>query len=277
MNEVRTQSLWTGGVVIAIAAIIASLVVSHVATTGIAALTGDARWHVWRLDLEFENNIPTFFSTLLLLTASLLAGVTAYLTRMIRGAHIRSWSALAAILFVMATDEALSFHELLIPLNDRFGLRGPFEFAWVVPAIPVVIVAAAAFVPFLAHLEARTRRLIVVAGVCYVGGALGLEMVEGWYLFDVNAGERSFAYSLLVGVEELLEMSGIALLIHALLTNLASRFPRLRLAVETPRDARAPWPVAGPGAPLPRLGLDGVPVTWPARSVTTIDRRVRKG
>lgn len=167
---------------------------------------------------------------------------------MTRGAHVGSWSALAVLLFVMAADEALSFHELLIPLGDRFGLDGPFAFAWVVPAIPVVVVAAAAFVPFLLHLPARTRLLMALAGACFVGGALGVEMVEGWYLFEVSAGERSFGYTLLVGVEEILEMSAIALLLHALLTHLASQFPGLRLIVAAPRGPAVEQPAPRSGA-----------------------------
>ncbi|HEX6237202.1 MAG TPA: hypothetical protein VFZ68_08405 [Acidimicrobiales bacterium] len=64
------------------------------------------------------------------------------------------------------------------------------------------------------------------AGVIYVSGAAGLELIGGrlW-----EEGDVSVPYLLLVGVEETLEMLGVVLLAYALLAFLRDGIGAMRL------------------------------------------------
>ena len=60
----------------------------------------------------------------------------------------------------------------------------------------------------------------MLAGSLYVAGALGVEMLESRYHY-LNHTWTDLSYGLLVGVEETLEMSGIALFIYGISSYLA--------------------------------------------------------
>jgi len=82
-----------------------------------------------------------------------------------------------------------------------------------------VLAFAVAYAPFVARLDARTRRLFVVSGALFVGGALGMEFVQGWH--DGLYG-RDGTTALITTVEEVLEMSGVTVFVYALLARLGS-------------------------------------------------------
>ena len=73
---------------------------------------------------------------------------------------------------------------------------------------------------FLTRLPVTTRWTFVSAGSLYVAGALGIEMLEARYHY-VSHTWTDLSYALLVGVEEPLEMTGIALFIYGISTYLA--------------------------------------------------------
>ena len=70
-----------------------------------------------------------------------------------------------------------------------------------------------AYLPFLARLRRRTAVLFVIAGLVYVGGAVG---VERWTGDDVN----SLEYNMWTTLEEGLEMFGVILMIYAVLDHM---------------------------------------------------------
>ena len=174
-----------------------------------------------RFDLGHEPSIPGFFSAVLILTTGGLLFVIGRDAWQRRDPRWRYWYLLAAGFFVMAVDEAVMFHEML---NTLMGLlipaKGAFYFAWVIPALVLVVFLAMLFAGFVWSLPARTRWLFLVAGAMYVGGAVGMEMVAG-EIFDAapsyEAAVGSLAHVLEQAVEEGLEMSGIAVFLVALL------------------------------------------------------------
>ena len=103
--------------------------------------------------------------------------------------------------------------------------------SWVVPAGILVAILAVAFSGFLWRLPRRTRVLIAGSGCLYVGGALGVESVGGY--FAETAGTDRLGYSILTTVEELLEMVGVVVFVYALLLH-------LRALVPAPSDDSAP-------------------------------------
>jgi len=73
-------------------------------------------------NLDAEQNIPSFFSTFLLLFADLLLWIIAILKKNHKAAHVSEWIVLSVGFFIMAVDESASIHELLDrPLHMVLG------------------------------------------------------------------------------------------------------------------------------------------------------------
>lgn len=181
--------------------------------------------------MDGEQNLPALFSTGLLFCASALLALIAVLCRRDRAFDVSKWAMLAAGFLMMALDEALSFHERLIePMRALLGRQqlGIFFFAWVIPGIALVAALGAFFLPFVLRLPRRTAIAFVVAAAIYLGGALGVELVEGWW--REGHGHRNLLYHVFSSLEEGMEMSGIIVFIHALLRHIAWRFGEVRFA-----------------------------------------------
>ena len=160
-----------------------------------------------RLSLSYEHNVPTWFASSLLLVCALAAGAIA------RGAAVRRrhWWAVTAVFAYASLDEATELHE---HLGGRLDTGGVLYFDWVIPAVVILAVLAAAFWPFVRALPAVTRRRLVIAGALYLGGAVGMELPLGWWV--ERAGSDSLGYGLIDWVEETLELVGASLALVAL-------------------------------------------------------------
>lgn len=192
------------------------------------------------VDLDGENNLPALFSTALLLSASVLLALIARLERHDGAPDATKWTLLAIGFLLMGMDEALALHEHLIaPLRALLGGRqlGIFYFAWVIPGIVLVAALGAFFLPFLSRLPRSTAVAFVLAAAIYLGGALGVELVEGWW--REGHGHRNAVYHLLVSLEEGMEMLGTVFFIHALLLYLAGHHGEVRLRFDA-ADAMQP-------------------------------------
>jgi hypothetical protein len=192
-----------------------------------------------RFDLDIEHNIPSWFaSAALLVTAGLLAVVAAAAWRS-RDRFRGHWSILSLLFVGLSIDEATSLHEMAMAfLHSRFDLGGIFFFAWVIPGAGLVGVLGIMYAGFLAHLTPRTRHLFVGAAVIYVGAALGLEAVGGMVV-EVH-GFESLRYSVLMLLEEILELLGIALFLYALLDHLRYECGGLQVHLSSPRQPSSP-------------------------------------
>jgi hypothetical protein len=173
-------------------------------------------------DVNIENNVPTFFSTFLLVTSAALLAVIAFQPA-VAGREAAYWRWLCLIFLFLAVDEDASLHELLIdPMKVYLPLHGLLFFAWVVPYGLAVLFVGLLYLRFVLGLPARTRRLVIAAGSLYLAGVIGFELIGGWYLSEYGESEN-MPYSLLVAGEEFLEMSGVILFIYALLDYLADQ------------------------------------------------------
>lgn len=120
-------------------------------------------------------------------------------------------------------DETAGVHELVSGVTRRaIGGEGVLLYAWVLPGGLFALTVGAVYFRFLLALPGRTRAWLVAAAACYLGGALGLEMVTGWYVSAFET-KRSLAYVGLTHAEELLEMVGVVALVYALLDYKAAR------------------------------------------------------
>jgi hypothetical protein len=171
-------------------------------------------------DLDKEWNVPTIYAALLFFAASGLVAMIAAERRRIRAWGYRHWIALAAIFFELGADELFSIHnstKRLVP--DSFMqiglLKLRWDLRWVVVGIIVTFVIVIAFVPFVARLPRRTACGMVTAGMMFVGGALGVEMIGGAWIGKHT--KDNWTYSTLLVLEETLEMVSIVIFLDVLL------------------------------------------------------------
>ena len=190
------------------------------------------------LSVDVEWNIPSFYSVLLLLFATMLLAVVTVLERKRASEHAQHWAVLTCGFLFMAADELVSLHEKLIfPLRRLLGGEdlGIFFFAWVIPGIFIVAGLGVFFLRFLFRLPAQTKRAFIVAGFLYVGGVIGIELIAGRHA-EVN-GFHNLTYSVWTMIEESLEMAGIVVFIDALLVYLAVQHREVRFRFKLGPDA----------------------------------------
>ncbi len=168
-----------------------------------------------------EANIPTWYSATALFMCAVLLALVASVKWRERDRYRHHWSILTAAFVYLSCDEAAQLHESGIEwLRAMLSNTGMDRIRWVVPATLVVVIFSAAYLRFLSSLPRRTARYFIMAGMLYVGGAIGLESLVIW--LDLRYGGRSPGHIALTSLEELSEMAGVVLLIYALLHYLAT-------------------------------------------------------
>ena len=188
-------------------------------------------------NLDGENNLPSLYSSLSLLFCSCLLAVITALKKTNCENFVRHWGALAIIFLYLSLDEFFGFHEKLSKfLNLTFHTSGFLRFAWVVPGVIFVFVCLLAFLQFLMHLPSKTRRLFFVAGTIFISGAVGMEMVGGYFVSYY--GFESIIFTTTSTIEELFEMLGIVIFIYALLSYISSFMKGVSLRINIIADAK---------------------------------------
>lgn len=206
-----------------------------------------AHFLLWRLlYVDREQNIPTYFSSLLLLAAALLA-IAASTTEQQKKGIKAMWVLLGLGLLAVSLDEFISMHEMygskigLAMMGDKTSADdfqwnatsqiGNLEvlhvFAWVIPALAVLVLAAPFAWAFVRALPAQIRPLVLASGVVFVTGALGFEVLTA--LLETKVGYESPWYSVGVVIEESLEMVGATMFIVAMVRHFAARVGSLRI------------------------------------------------
>jgi len=182
---------------------------------------------IWLFDLDTERNLPAFYSAALLALASGLLVVAAALER--SGKQRPYWGVLAGGFVLMAYDEWTARHEQLIePVREMLGKwdYAIFYFAWVVPAILLIVLVGVAFAGFLGRLPRATRVRFLAAGGLYLGGAVGMEMVGSYHY---AAYGDNLTQAMIAVVEETMEMSGAIYFVYSILRHLADQHADFRL------------------------------------------------
>lgn len=183
-------------------------------------------------NIDGEQTVTAFFSWSLLLFAALLLGAIAYSKKVVRDRYTRQWIALAAIFFYLSVDEAIGIHERIgLIVTDKLNPSGLFYYAWTIPGGIFVLVCFLAFLRFINHLPTQVKYLFVLAGSIYIGGALIVEMYNGYYMSLYGAQPLYYAFTT---VEEGMEMLGIIIFIYGLMKYISSSMKGLQLRVIIP-------------------------------------------
>ena len=184
-------------------------------------------------DMARGSNLPAYFSTLIKLSAGLLAATIAASERKAGERDWRYWAFLAGGFLWLSLDEGAKVHDTLVThlFNVLFPGTRLGAYGWFVVYIPLLIGAGVAFVPFLKRLSREHRAWIVAGGVIFFGGGLGVEMIES----ALNGrGPNKMWIDIAVLIEETLEMVGIVVFNYAFLTYCADHGIGVQLRPASP-------------------------------------------
>ena len=174
--------------------------------------------------LNVEQNIPTFYSGIILLFSSLLLLIT-HFTLKKEKIFFKSYPVFLSLIFLfLSYDEMFQIHERLtdplqeiLILNNNIFLR----YTWVIPYSFFVIIVSLLGINFLRKLPNKVSRLIILSGCIYIFGELILEIFASMIDFYKLQNKESFYYLFtsyfLSSLEELLGMFGISLFNYSLL------------------------------------------------------------
>ncbi len=151
----------------------------------------EVNWLIFQLvDLDEENNIPTWFSGYLLLNNALVMYI---FSKMESNKNHFYWMLLSLGFLILSLDEVAGIHE---------SIHTAIDFNWAYAGGILVVALGLLYIPFLLSLNRRLAVLFIVSGLIYVSGVIGVE------LFSKDMDEDSMAYGFATAVEEGLEMLG---------------------------------------------------------------------
>lgn len=186
-----------------------------------SSLRQSQSFSLWLLYVDAEASIVTWYSAFLLLLCAILLAVIALMKSRTKSRYIRHWQMLALIFTALSIDETISIHEKLIsPVRSALNTGGFFYFAWIVVAMPLVLIFVIFYLRFLAHLPRTTRQLFWLSGITYVAGAIGFEMISG--PIAETSGTEALLFVISVHFEEGLELLGLTIFVYGLLSYISS-------------------------------------------------------
>lgn len=184
-------------------------------------------------NLAAEQSLGAWFTSILHALAAALLFVIATDSRRRGDGLAGRWSFLGFVFLFLSVDEAASLHETLNPYARRIvGSRGVLRYPWLVFGAAFAIGFGVAYLPFLRRIASRTALRFLVAGALFVLGAVGFEMLDGYYASRGLIGTPK--HILATTVEETLEMVGVTLFLRALLLETAARSGTVVIDVEAP-------------------------------------------
>lgn len=176
-------------------------------------------------DTNREANLPTWFSSAVLVAAAAAFAARSSEERANGSPWRRYWAGGAAFLLLLSIDESATLHEQTVgPLIDgakRLGLDGDVARLAAVALVCVVLAGiAVACWRWLRALDRATTRGLLLAALLFGGSALGLEVVAR--LYETTTGAAGLFDEFLSSFEEFGEMLGSTTFLVTALTTLAS-------------------------------------------------------
>ena len=174
----------------------------------------------YQLDLKLEQNVATWYSSVLLLaaaTAALLNARLAPASSKLKWVHRVGWLSMAFVLIALSADETATIHETLAQLINfiNYGAgRPPVKVGagdWIPILLPVIILIAAGMIVFFSLLFRICRRaaLLALGGVlCWIGAIFAESIEAGMWRLKMSRTLEGL-------IEESLEIVGTTLLLIA--------------------------------------------------------------
>lgn len=234
--EPLTLSLSAPGLRRALLAIVAALSGASLAVELSTYCTNrdPLEWLYPLLSLSFEQNVPTWYASALMLACGVALTLHARSAARAGQASARWWL-LAVAFFYISMDEVVGVHEAA---SWWFDTDGWLYYGWVIPAAVIVLLFGLYQLALLRALPRRPRRQFIVAGILYVGGALVMELPLGRW--TAEHGSDNLGYALIDLVEESLELLGASLFLWALVEHLERVRGSVRVRLGATRTSSSP-------------------------------------
>ena len=173
---------------------------------------------------DVEQNVPTQYTGLLMLSIVILLVFTALIEqRLSAGAQI-PWLFLAVGFALMFGDEMFTFHELVADIVvNNVQVSGAFAFGWVIPYLALVALLGLVLAPWFFRLDRWSQIWSAASGSIYLLGAIGTEMIAGVYISGLAEDRetwRTLTGDLLATLEESMEIIGLSLFLLTLVRRL---------------------------------------------------------
>lgn len=209
-RPVRLRAAWWVAFGATVTLSVASMAVPAVIHHPLTRDRGELRLY---LDVGEESNLPTWWSTALLVTATLAHIALGSLARARHRRGAWAWFASAAMLGLLSIDEHTSLHERLDRVGRRLVTYQEFPFYWLLPGLAAGATVATALLLLAVRLRGPARWCMIGGCALLFGSALGGELLQGLQL----AAERGSgpAYVLTMHAEELGETTGVLLMLAA--------------------------------------------------------------
>ena len=166
---------------------------------------------VQMIDLDQEANLPTLFSSSLLL----IAGFLFYVLHKENMYHYY-WFGLSFIFIFLGFDESAKIHETLGDWTEQFvDTSGYLHYPWVISYSILVLLLGIVYFHFFYNMEKKVFYSFILAAFIFLSGAVGFELL-GAKEASLH-GSDSLLYCIYYTIEESLEMFGVIYLIWILL------------------------------------------------------------
>ena len=132
MIRIRPLTLTLLLAMIATALVLASLLSTYLGTVTVENQPYVDLRNIYKrlFDVNKEANIPTWFSSLLLVLNAFVLGIIAVRTKAQQGPYHTQWFVLAAIFLYLSIDESALLHEMTEkPVRSALGTSGYLYFA----------------------------------------------------------------------------------------------------------------------------------------------------
>ena len=168
------------------------------------------------VNMDREMNFPTLYSVILFIICAFLLKQITIFKKAHKSLSFKYWKTLYWIFIYLALDEALQIHEVFIIPKLGQKLPALFHFVWVIPYGIAVVFFLFYFAKFTFKLPQEIKIFFCLSAALFIGGALGMEMIEGLWVRHAG-GMQNLVYSLLASIEEMMEMMGLMIFIYSLL------------------------------------------------------------
>ena len=164
------------------------------------------------LDVFEEGNLPTWWSTGLLVAAALLHAIVGLAARTGRTRGAWAWFITASVLGVLSLDDHTALHERLGRIGKQWVDFDGFPGYWLLPGLFAAGVVVAGFAVLASRLTGAGRWYLIGGCALLLASAMGGEALQGLW---VAVGESGPIYVLTYHAEELGENFGVLLLMAA--------------------------------------------------------------
>ena len=167
---------------------------------------------------DYENNLPTIYSALMLFISSALSLYIPFIKE-IKKTQKSYWILITIIFAFLSLDEWKMIHERMnepvsLLIYQQFKISIAMSSAWTYMYAILAILFGLIFAVFTFKLPEETRNLFIISFSLFVAGSIGMEFLTVQFLGLV---QQNTVYLLTHTMEELLEMSGIAIFNYALI------------------------------------------------------------